>query len=219
MLPREKILQLGVQSLTESELLSVLLGSGSAKENVFELSHRIVTQPDFQKALLEQQTEYWTKVPGIGPTKATRLVAGVELTKRMIFKKDDIRKITHAKDVFELFRPLVVGKQHESFYVICLNTKNEILLTKEIHRGFCNQVITDMKVLFSTILQTGALSFICVHNHPSGECDPSEEDQELTRKISAAAMVLDLNFLDHVIVSTNEYYGFSDRQPDLLKYR
>lgn len=216
MLPREKLQQLGVQSLTESELLSVLLGSGSAKENVFELSRRIVAQPEFQKALLEQQSEYWTKVSGIGPTKAARLVAGVELTKRMIFKKEAMRKISRAQDVFELFRPLVVGKQHESFYVICMNSQNEILLTKEIHRGFCNQVITDMKVLFSTILQTGALSFVCVHNHPSGDCKPSQEDKELTQKISAAAKVLDLHFLDHVIVTIDRYHSFSEHEPGLI---
>jgi len=211
MLPREKLIELGVGSLTDDELLAIMLGSGSAKENVFELSHRIVSQPDFQKSLLEQQTEYWTKVSGIGPTKAARLVAGVELTKRMIFKKEAVTKISQAKDVFELLRPMILGKLHESFYVICLNTKNEILLTKEIHRGFCNQVIVDMKVLFSTVLQTGALSFICAHNHPSGDTQPSKEDRDLTQKIDHAAKLLDLHFLDHVIVTMNNYWSFIEK--------
>jgi DNA repair protein RadC len=210
MLPREKLKQLGVESLTESELLAVLLGSGSAKENVFEMSDRITSEPNFQKSLLDQQVEYWTKVPGIGPTKASRLVAGVELTKRMIFKKEGITKITSAKDVFDILRPMILGKQHESFYVICLNTKNEVLLTKEIHRGLYNQVIVDMKILFSTIIQTGALSFICAHNHPSGDPTPSDEDKALTQKISSSAKLLDLNFLDHVVVTSQNYYSFQE---------
>ena len=216
MFPREKLKQLGVESLTESELLAVLLGSGSAKESVFDLSKRITSQPDFQKTLLDQQIEYWTKVPGIGPTKASRLVAGVELTKRMIFKKETITKISNAKEVFDLLRPMVLGKQHESFYVICLNTKNEILLTKEIHRGFYNQVIVDMKILFSTVIQTGALSFICAHNHPSGDPKPSQEDKELTQKIATSAKLLDLNFLDHIVLTAGCYYSFQEVDKSIL---
>ena len=102
----------------------------------------------------------------------------------------------------------VAGESNESFFVVCLNTKNEVLLVKKIHLGFCNQVITDMKILFATILQTGALSFICAHNHPSGDVLPSEEDKELTNKISQASRLLDLHFLDHVIVSIDKYYSF-----------
>lgn len=216
MLPQEKLQTLGVTSLTTAELFAIMLGSGSAKENVFELSERITSQPGFRKSLLDQQVEYWTKIPGIGPTKASRLVAGIELSKRMMFEKETVLKIQQAKDVFEILRHQIVGQANESFFVICLSTKNEILLIKKIHHGFCNQVITDMKILFSTILQTGALSFICAHNHPSGDVSPSKDDKELTSKISSAAKLLDLNFLDHVIVSTNAHYSFSDNEPGLF---
>lgn len=200
----------GAQALTIPELFAIMLGSGSANENVFEMSDRITSRPDFRKSLLEQQVEYWTKVPGIGPTKATRLVASIELSRRVLFAEVEKVKIKSAKGVFEHLLPQIIGKSTESFYLICLDTKNRILLTKEIHQGFCNSVITDMKILFSTVLQTGALSFICAHNHPSGDSSPSKEDKDLTQKIAASAKLLDLNFLDHVIVTANGYYSFSE---------
>jgi DNA repair protein RadC len=217
MLPREKLIELGVESLTNAELFAIILGSGTASENVFDLSRRITSQPEFRKSVLDQQVEFWTKVPGIGPTKASRLVVGVELAKRMIFQKWEHGCIKSSKDVFEHFRSQIVGKTTESFYVLCLNTKNQILLSKEIHHGFCNSVITDMKILFSTVLQTGALSFICVHNHPSGDPKPSKEDRELTQKIAQAAKVLDLNFLDHVIINMESYCSLFDTESALFE--
>ncbi len=217
MLPREKLQRLGASHLTNAELLAILLGSGSAAENVFELSNRVASQPDFQKCLLEQQVEYWTKVPGIGLSKATRLVASMELSKRMLFKPQSIQKISCAKDAYDLLLPQVIGEMKESFFVICLNTKNEVLLSKKIHVGFCDQVITDMKILFSTVLQTGAKSFVCVHNHPSGDVTPSEEDKDLTRKILESARLLDLCFLDHVIVAVAGYHSLFDHEPNLFR--
>jgi DNA repair protein RadC len=215
-LPREKLIELGVESLTLSELLSIVLGSGTPKQNVFELSEMVTSRPDFRKSILDQQVEYWTKVPGIGFTKASRLVASIELSKRMIFEKNEQISIKGSKDVFEHFRVQITGKINESFYVLCLNTKNRILLSKEIHRGFCNSVVTDMKILFSTVLQTGALSFICVHNHPSGDANPSSEDRELTIKIRQASKFLDLHFLDHIIVTTESYFSFFEKEPKLF---
>lgn len=216
MLPQEKLKTLGVGSLTTAELFAIMLGSGSAKESVFELSERITSHPGFRKSLLDQQIEYWTKIPGIGPTKASRLVAGIELSKRIMFEKEEREIIKNAEDVFLHFQHQIIGKTEESFYVLCLNTKSQILLSKEIHKGFCNSVITDMKILFSTVLQTGALSFICAHNHPSGNEKPSEEDKALTRKIYHASKLLDLSFLDHVIVTTEEHYSFFENEPGLF---
>lgn len=212
------MLELGVESLTNAELFAILMGSGTSSENVFDLSERITSHPEFRKSLLDQQVEYWTKVPGIGLTKASRLVAGVELSKRMIFQKGEQITIKSSKDVFEHFRPQIIGKTSESFYVLCLNTKNQILLSKEIHQGFCNSVITDMKVLFSTVLQTGALSFICVHNHPSGDVSPSQEDRDLTLKIVQATKVLDLQCLDHVIISMEQYHSLFEKEPELFTH-
>ncbi len=217
MLPREKLQQFGVQTLTNAELFSILLGSGSSKENIFDLSARITSAPDFRKSLLEQQIEYWTKVPGIGRIKAARLVASLELSKRMLIQKFSDIVIRHAKDVFEHFRHQLLGKTNESFYILCLDTKNRIVLSKEVHIGFSNQVVTDMKCIFSTILQTGCFSFICVHNHPSGDPKPSPEDRELTRKIYAAAIILDLKFLDHVIITLDSCYSFCEEEPELFQ--
>lgn len=218
MLPREKLIELGVESLTNAELFAILMGSGTSSVNVFDLSERITSLPEFRKSLLDQQVEFWTKVPGIGPTKASRLVAGVELSKRMIFQKGEQIAIKSSKDVFDHFRPQIIGKTSESFYLLCLNTKNQILLSKEIHQGFCNSVIIDMKTLFSTVLQTGALSFICVHNHPSGDVKPSQEDRELTRKIVEASKVLDLQCLDHVIISMEQYHSLFENDPGLFLF-
>ena len=136
----------------------------------------------------------------------------------MIFKKTSIRRVTKAHDIFELLRPIVLGKNYECFYVVCLSTKNEVLLTKEIHRGFCNQVVVDMKMLFSTILQTGALSFVCAHNHPSHDVEPSHEDQILTQKIAQASKVLELNFLDHIIITPTDHHSLFANTPNLFDF-
>ena len=217
MLPREKLMALGADALTVSELFAILMGAGSAHENVFQLSERITSQPDFQKTLLDRQVEYWTKVPGIGPSKAARLVASVELSKRMFFKPNTITRVSSAVEAFELVRPHILGQRNESFFVICLNTKNVVLLFKKIHEGFTDQVIVDMKMLFSTVLQTGAVSFVCIHNHPSGDVTPSREDRCLTQKIHASAQLLDVHLLDHIVVSAEHFYSLSDREPELFK--
>lgn len=217
MLPREKLIELGVQALTTSELLAIILGSGTSSENVFELSERISNGIDFRKRLLEQQVEYWTHVPGIGPSKAARLVASMELSKRMLHQKSQATQIRSAKDVFNHLRPMILGKSVECFYVICMDTKGRVLLTKEVHQGMYNFVLTDMKILLSTVLQSGASSFICAHNHPSGQVIPSREDIELTRKIAAAAKSLDLQFLDHVIVSAENFYSLVEKENHLFE--
>lgn len=217
MLPREKLMELGVEALTIPELFSIVIGSGTSKQNVFQLSQEITSNENFRTSFLDKRVEYWTNIHGIGPTKAARLVASLELALRLLHPKIEYTKIQSSNDVFAYFQQRVNGKSNESFYILCLDNKNQIIFDKEVHSGFRDFVMTDMKDVFTSILMTGAKSFICVHNHPSGDTQPSPEDRELTMKILHASKILDLQFLDHVIVSTKSHFSFCESESLLFR--
>lgn len=216
MLPREKLVSLGVESLTMGELFAIILGSGTSKKNVFELSKEITSSPEFKKSMLERRVEFWTRVHGIGITKATRLVASVEISRRLLTQSENLSKMENSKDVFHYLQTKITGQLNEHFYILCLNTKNQIIFESEIHRGHRDFVITDMKDIFSTVLQTGAKSFIAAHNHPSGDPNPSEEDRVLTKKLIAGSKLLDISCLDHVIVTQKNFYSFCEKEGNLF---
>jgi DNA repair protein RadC len=210
--PREKMMMKGRSALSDAELLAILLGSGNSKETALDLSKRILRDFDndlnqLGKVSLEKFMQY----QGVGQAKAVSIVAALELGRRR--RESHIKKtnsFTSSKDVFEYMQSTLSDLQHEEFWVILLNVKNQIITKVQIGEGGTTQTIVDPKKIFRLALEHNAVNIIACHNHPSGNTTPSASDILLTKKLYNGAKLLDLSLLDHLITGDCQYYSFAD---------
>ncbi|MCS7028950.1 MAG: DNA repair protein RadC [Bacteroidia bacterium] len=219
-LPREKMGLLGADKLTDAELLAIILGSGTKGKDVLSLCNEIL---HYYEGLFHLGNASWqelTQISGLGEAKAKMLNAVFELAKR---REQEIRNRTllhikgveHAKEYIQSHFPnLYADSNVEYFYVIYLNRANAVVLSKEISQGGFSSTVVDVRVILRYALQASASAMILVHNHPSGNPQPSNEDIMLTKKIKDAAKLMDVNVLDHIIVTYKETFSFVDN--DLL---
>lgn len=210
--PREKLLLKGKSSLSDAELLAIILGSGTRKESAVGLSKRILkTTNNSLNSLSKLSFQQLCNFNGIGPAKAISIIAALELAKR---KKEELvvelPKIITTKTVFELMHPLLGDLPHEEFWVIYLNNSNQVVHKAQISKGGITGTVVDVRIILKIALEYHALSFILCHNHPSGKLHPSEADIEITNKIKIAAKQLDILLVDHMIVTELGYYSFAE---------
>lgn len=213
--PREKIKLHGVETLSDAELLAVMLGSGIKDKNVVELSREIL---DFVGGDLDQLArltlhEFQSQFKGIGEAKAMHLLATLEFGRRRnAAKRGGDDSIRTSKDVVDLMHPLISDLPVEEFWLILLNRKNKIIGKECIARGGVSQVLVDMRLLLKPAITRLASSIILCHNHPSGTMSPSAEDRALTRRAASAAELIDVRLLDHVIITPDfeKFYSFAD---------
>jgi len=210
--PREKLLNKGRVALSDSELMAILIGSGSKEESAIDLCKRIVGDCDNNLFELGKRNVHeLMKYKGIGEAKAITIVAALELGRRR--KETNAvkrKKIGSSNDVFIIFKELIGDINHEEFWVLLLNRANKILSKERISIGGVSGTMADAKVIFKVALDKMASSIILIHNHPSGNNKPSESDIRLTKKIIEAGKVLEISVLDHVIIAENNYYSFAD---------
>ncbi len=211
--PREKLLFKGRQALTDSELLAIILGSGSPGETAVELSRRILN--DFQNNLNELG-----KIPiktlvknykGVGEAKAINIVAALELGRRRQ-ETDPVERsiIKSSKDAYMILSPLVSDLPHEEFWILLCNRANKVIHKEGIGKGGIHSVVVDSRIVIKSALLHSASSMVLCHNHPSGNLKPSAEDMKLTQSVKAGAALFDINVLDHIIIGENSYYSFAD---------
>lgn len=210
--PREKLLQKGVRSLSDAELIAILIGSGNVEETAVELSRRILGSTDNNlNELGRKNIEFFTRFNGIGEAKAVSIVAAMELGKRRkdadVFQKN---KITGSKDAADVFIPLLGDLEHEEFWVMLLDRGNKIIDTFMISQGGISGTVIDVRIILRTALEKLASSIILCHNHPSGNMQASDADLQITRKINDAASVMDISVLDHLIIGQNQYLSLAD---------
>lgn len=210
--PREKLLLKGKSSLSDAELLAIILGSGTRNESAVGLSKRILKTTDNSLYSLSKLSfQQLCSFNGIGPAKAISIIAALELAKR---KKEEsvveLPKIITTKTVFELMHPLVGDLPHEEFWVIYLNNSNQVVHKTQISKGGITGTVVDVRIILKIALEYHALSFILCHNHPSGKLYPSDADLEITNKIKIAAKQLDILLVDHMIVCELGYYSFAE---------
>lgn len=210
--PREKLLLKGKSSLSDAELLAIILGSGTRNESAVGLSKRILkTTNNSLNSLSKLSFQQLCSFNGIGPAKAISIIATLELAKR---KKEELvvelPKIITTKTVFELMHPLLGDLPHEEFWVIYLNNSNHVVHKAQISKGGITGTVVDVRIILKVALEYHALSFILCHNHPSGKLFPSEADIEITNKIKIAAKQLDILLVDHMIVTELGYYSFAE---------
>jgi DNA repair protein RadC len=210
--PREKLMANGPRSLSDAELIAILIGSGNQKETAVELSRRILSsvENDLNELGLKG-IGYLQKFNGIGEAKAITIVAALELGKR---RKEsgslDRNKITSSKDVADIFMPLLVDLPHEEFWILLLNRGNKVLDKQMVSQGGISGTVIDVRLILKTAVEKLASSIILCHNHPSGTLEPSEADIKITDKLKKAGELMDIPVLDHVIIGKNKHYSFAD---------
>jgi DNA repair protein RadC len=210
--PREKLFSKGKRSLSNAELIAILLGSGSRDQSALELSKHILDDAGGKlKELSRQSVAELTKRKGIGPVKATTLIAALELANRSGMEEIQTRKkISSSRDVYTVFKPVLQDSSYEEFWILLLNRGNKIINSICISQGGLTGTVADPKKIFKTALEQYAASMILCHNHPSGNIKPSESDIRLTQKLKKAGSFLDLPVIDHIIVGEDRYFSFAD---------
>lgn len=211
--PREKMLRKGTQSLSDAELLAILIGSGSKNETVVELSRRILHECHDNLNELAQLTihDLCKRFKGIGEAKAISIMAAMELGKRRKMSETlERKKITSSMHLFDLFEPLLNDLPHEEFWVAMLNGANKVIDVKRLTQGGTRQTVVDIPLLLKMSIEKSAQIIVVAHNHPSGQNRPSHEDELITKRIKTGCEAIGINLLDHIIIAHNEYYSFSD---------
>jgi DNA repair protein RadC len=210
--PREKLLSKGKHSLTDAELIAILIGSGNAKETAVDLARRIMAEyANDLNQVGRLNVKELQKFKGIGEAKALSIVAALELGKRRKKQKEpNSEKISCSKEAVDLMQPIIGDLLHEEFWTIFLNRANIIIGKKQISIGGMSGTVADPKMIFKEALDQKALSIILCHNHPSGNNQPSAADLKLTKNISEAGKVLEINVLDHIIVTQHGFFSFAD---------
>jgi len=210
--PREKLLQKGRASLSDAELIAILIGSGNRDESAVQLSQKILSSAENNlNELGKKSVEDLMKFKGIGEAKAISIVAAMELGRRRRSGEALNRKtITSSNSVFELIQPIIGDLAHEEFWIVYLNNSNKVLQTSQISKGGLTGTLVDVRVVMKTALQIGAVGLILAHNHPSGTLKPSQADKDITQKLKIAAQSMDIKVLDHLIITEKAYFSFAD---------
>jgi DNA repair protein RadC len=210
--PREKLFLKGPDALSESELLAIIMGSGSQSESAVELAKRILASVSNNVAELSRLgIPDLLKFKGVGQAKAITIIAAIELGKRRQKSEVLLRKtVTSSRDAFEIMQPILGYLTYEEFWIITLSRSNKVKRTLCISEGGVEGTVADPKKIFKLALDDNASSVILCHNHPSGALVPSEGDKKITRKCKDAGAFLDLQVIDHLIIANNEYFSFAD---------
>jgi DNA repair protein RadC len=213
LMPREKMLQYGKESLANYELLAILINTGTAKKGVLELAKDMLHKVDGNiNELGKREISELIKFDGIGKAKAITIAAALELGRRREkeAEQDTKKQLTSSKDAYDYLKHDLKYKTIEEFWVLHLNRANTIVGKENISKGGMTATTADPKVIFGGALGAKATSIILCHNHPSGNLKPSQADIELTKKLVNAGNFLDLKVLDHLIITDKSYYSFAD---------
>lgn len=215
--PQERLEKLGPAALSDSELLAILLRSGTRGIDVLTLSARLIAEARSLGGLIRYSEKEFRGTKGIGRVKALQLVAMMEISRRVMSHAPEEPVLNRADVVYARFRPVVAGLTVEKFWVLCLNRKNRLIKQVEITSGTATSAHAHPREVFRPAIREAASAVICVHNHPSGDPAPSAADLQVTRQLREAAKSIEITFLDHVVVGQTErdpagrgYYSFAE---------
>ncbi len=210
--PREKLLNSGVQSLSNAELIALLIGSGTRENNAVELARNLLASVSNNLYELSRLGHGdLVKIKGIGTARAITLLAAIELGSRKsnCYAGGKI-SIKNSQTAYELLYPLIGELEHEEFWIIILNRAHKVIKPEKISQGGLTGTVIDTRMILKHALDKKATSLIISHNHPSGNKTPSDSDINITKKIKNAAEIMDINVLDHIIVAGQNYFSFAD---------
>jgi DNA repair protein RadC len=210
--PRENLRDKGKATLSDAELLAILIGSGTRNESAVELCKRILASVDnnlnsLGKLSMKQLMEF----KGIGEAKAITIIAALELGRRRRSEEAlQQKKISSSLSVFELMQPIIGELPHEEFWILYMNNSNKVIQKNQLSKGGITGTLVDVRLALKTAIEVGAVGLILAHNHPSGSLKPSEADKQITQKLKLAADSLDIKVIDHLIITEKAYFSFAD---------
>lgn len=217
MMPREKLLQQGVESLNDQELLAIFLRTGIKGTPVMELSANVLTEFGSLRGLLTAPLEEFCQVRGLGQTQYIQLQATKEMTKRYLSQQMQANETINDPYVAIMyFQSELEHWEREVFMVLFLDNQNRLIRTEKMFFGTINQASVHPREVIKAALKCNAAAIIIAHNHPSGECTPSEADRHLTRRIEMACGLVDIRFVDHIIVGKGDYFSFEEEKLETL---
>jgi len=210
--PRERLWNKGPSSLSDAELIAILIGSGTKNASAVDLARELLALAGNNLASLGKLTaDEIKKLKGIGNARAVTIVAALELgRRRKLAEVSENTQIRSSADVFNIFQPLMEDLPHEEFWILFLNRANKIINRMKISQGGVSGTVTDVRIILKKAIETLASGLVICHNHPSGNNSPSDSDIKITQKIKEAGALMDIQLLDHIIVCGSEYYSFAD---------
>lgn len=210
--PREKLVKNGEHTLSDSELLAIILRTGIKGQSALDLARRILGTFGSFRQIGQVDLGHWKKIKGLGNAKISQIKAAIEIARR--FSEEKVKetriKIKSAEDIVNILMPRMQDLRKEVFKVVLLDSQNRIIEIIEIEEGSVNQAKPIIREVYQKALQELASFIICVHNHPSGSPQPSCEDKQFTRTLVTAGESLFIKCLDHIIIGNGKYFSFSD---------
>ena len=208
--PRERLINYGVGSLSNEELLAILLKTGSKKMSVKELANYLLKKLNGIDNIKDINYDFLVNIDGIGPAKATELLAAIEIGKRINTNVKNLRKLkfNNSKLVYDYYSKIIGDKKQEYFYTVYLDSNKNIIKDKLLFVGTLNQSLVHPREVFKEACLISASSILCVHNHPSGNVLPSREDISLTNGLKEIGLLFGIPLIDHIIVGSDKYYSF-----------
>jgi DNA repair protein RadC len=199
--PQERLERHGAAALSDTELLAMLLRSGTRGQDVLTLSSRLIAEAGSLAGLVSWKETDFKKLKGIGRVKALQLLTVMEIARRVLGQQtEDTEQLSRPDRVAIYFQSLIAGLEVEKFWVLCLNRKNRLLKRVEITSGTATAALAHPREVFREAIREAASAVVCVHNHPSGDPSPSAADMQVTRQLREAARAVDIQLLDHVIL-------------------
>ena len=210
--PREKLRDQGPRFLSNAELIAILISSGTLDVSAVDLSKIILSSVQNNlNALGKLSLKKLMHFKGIGEAKAIKITAAMELGRRHKLAQIQKRlKITSSQTVFDIMQPLLGSLEHEQFWVLYLNNSNSVLYKIQVSKGGITGTVVDVRLILKKAIELVAVAIILVHNHPSGNMRPSDADRHVTQKLKKGASTLEINVLDHLIVTEKTYFSFAD---------
>lgn len=208
--PKERILTKGTDSLSNSDLFSLLLVGTPSKSKEMLASEIFRLANNSINSIARLNIKDLMRIEGLGEAQAIVIVASFELNRRRNLEIVSNQKITKSRHAFEILQPLIGDKNYEEFYIICINRNSKVISCNRISDGGITGTVVDVRRIFKVALENNAVSCILGHNHPSGNLNPSDADKIITRNVVAAGRIMDIQVKDHIIVTTTAFYSFAD---------
>jgi DNA repair protein RadC len=212
--PREKLLSRGAQSLSDAELVAILLRTGKKGKSVLEIARELISSEGNLAMLATKTVDSLQKISGIGKDKAATLAAAFELSRRILSQPKWLsnKKITSPQEIAEIFIPILRDDNKEKFIVVCLNSANKIIKHETISIGNLNSSVVHPREIFKVAIDNSSASIILIHNHPSGNPEPSNEDIRITKKIVETGKIMEIPVFDHLIIAGETYTSFVEKR-------
>ena len=208
--PRERLLKYGKENISTNELIEIVLKSGTKKNGIKEISHNIISSVNNINELKDMEINSLMNIEGMSKVKAIELVAAIELGRR-VYSEDNYKEmvtLTNPNNIINYFHSLFKDKKQEFFYVVYLDNQKKYIDKKLLFKGTVNYSLVHPREIFKEAYMLSSSFIICIHNHPSGDASPSNNDIEITRRIKEISNIHGIGFLDHIIIGDNNYYSF-----------